>query len=72
MGDIDSGINLDHVKWFGTCFACAELLGRAGSPSPDYCSMVRSEGEAAVWLADVLRDEHPQLLLDLLGVNIEA
>lgn len=94
MGDLDSGINPAHVKWFGNapgrpyekrecamcwaaplcggpCFACAELLG-GGSPSPDYCSMVRSEGEAAVWLADVLRDEHPQLLLDLMGMNIEV
>lgn len=96
MGDLDSGINSEHVKWFGSapgrqyekrdecaicwaaplcggpCFACTELLGRAGSPSPDYCSMVRSEGEAAIWLADVLKNEHPQLLLDLLGVNIEV
>lgn len=96
MGDLDSGINPERVKWFGNepgrpyekrdecamcwaaalcggpCFACAELLGRAGSPSHDYCSMVRSESEAAVWLADVLKDEHPQLLLDLLGVNIEV
>ena len=29
-------------------------------PAPDYCSMVRSEAEAAIWLASVLREEDPQ------------
>lgn len=96
IGELDSGINQEHAKWFGNlpgrpyekrdvcrncwaaplcggpCFACAELLGRAGSPSPDYCSMVRSESEAAIWLVDVLKDEHPQLLLNLLGMKIEV
>lgn len=56
----------------GPCFACAELLGRMdSSPSPDYCSMVRSESEAAIWLADVLRVEDPRRLLELVGVRLE-
>lgn len=56
----------------GPCFACAELLGRAdGSPSIEYCSMVRSESEAAIWLATILREENPMKLLELLGVKVE-
>ncbi len=55
----------------GPCFACAELLGQSnGSPSPDYCSMVRSESEAAIWLASILQEE-PHRLLELLGVQLE-
>ncbi len=56
----------------GPCFACAQLLGKEGLPLPGYCSMARSEGEAAAWLADVLKGEHPQLLLDLAGIKFEV
>ena len=53
----------------GPCFACSELLWK-GEPSPDYCFMVRSEGEAAIWLASVLREEDPHRLLELIGVPL--
>ncbi len=56
----------------GPCFACAELLGRAdGSPSLEYCSIVRSESEAAIWLATFLWEDNPMKLLELLGVRVE-
>ena len=55
----------------GPCFACSELLWK-GNPSPDYCSMVRCEGEAAIWLASVLREENPHRLLELIGVPLEG
>ncbi len=53
----------------GPCFACSELLWK-GDPSPDYCSMVKCEGEAAIWLASVLREEDPKRLLELIGVPL--
>jgi uncharacterized protein len=53
----------------GPCFACSELLWM-GVPSPDYCFMVKSEGEAAIWLASVLREEDPRRLLELIGVPL--
>jgi uncharacterized protein len=54
----------------GPCFACAELMG-SGSPSPDFCEMVRTECQAAIWLTNVLREEHPERLLKFLGVQLE-
>jgi uncharacterized protein len=53
----------------GPCFACSELLWNQ-DPSPDYCSMVKSEGEAAIWLASVLREEDPRRLLEMIGVTL--
>lgn len=54
----------------GPCFACAELLG-LGSPSPDFCQMVRTESQAAIWLVNVLREKNPERLLEFLGVHLE-
>ncbi len=54
----------------GPCYACSELLW-SGSISPDYCSMVRHESEAAIWLASVLREEDPYRLLEMIGVPLE-
>jgi uncharacterized protein len=55
----------------GPCFACAELLFyRNGEPSPDYCGMVRADCEAAVWLAQTLRDMDPERLVELVGIHM--
>jgi uncharacterized protein len=55
----------------GPCFACAELMGQVdGSPSPDFCSMIRSESEAAIWLSSVMREQDPPRLLELIGLHL--
>jgi uncharacterized protein len=54
----------------GPCSACSELLWN-GSISPDYCSMVRHESEAAIWLASVLREKDSYRLLEMIGVPLE-
>lgn len=56
----------------GPCFACSELLFyKNGEPSPDYCGMVIADCEAAVWLTHVLREENPEKLVKLLGIELE-
>jgi uncharacterized protein len=56
----------------GPCFACAELLfHKNGEPSPDYCDMVTADCEAAAWLAQTLREKAPEMLMDLLGIDLE-
>lgn len=55
----------------GPCFACAQLLRKEDGFLHEYCSMVRSESEAAIWLASVLREENPMKLIELLGVKVE-
>ncbi|MBU6999632.1 MAG: SPASM domain-containing protein [Theionarchaea archaeon] len=55
----------------GPCFACSQLLFyRNGEPSPDYCGLVRADCEAAVWLAQTLRDEAPERLVELAGIHL--
>lgn len=54
----------------GPCFACAEMFG-SGSPASDFCEMVRSESQAAIWLVDALREKHPDKLLSFLEVQLE-
>ncbi|MCE7743681.1 MAG: SPASM domain-containing protein [Candidatus Heimdallarchaeota archaeon] len=57
----------------GPCFACAELLHEQnGEPSPDYCSMVKAECEAAIWLTRLLQDRDPEKLISLLGIKMGA
>lgn len=51
----------------GPCFAVTELMC-GGNPDPVYCSLVRSEAEAALWLADVLRESDPGRLLQIAGI----
>ncbi len=56
----------------GPCFACAELLFcKNGEPSPDYCLMVKADCEAALWLAQTLRERNPERLVEFLGVHLE-
>ncbi|KYK34938.1 MAG: hypothetical protein AYK19_11475 [Theionarchaea archaeon DG-70-1] len=56
----------------GPCFACAQLLfHKNGEPSPDYCDMVTADCKAAVWLAQTLREEAPENLVELLGICVE-
>jgi hypothetical protein len=46
------------------------LFYRNGEPSPDYCGMVRADCEAAVWLAQTLRDMDPERLVELVGIHM--
>jgi len=56
----------------GPCFACTELIkGLDGSPSPEFCSMIRAESEAAVWLSSNMREKAPQKLLELIGLQLK-
>ncbi len=56
----------------GPCFACAELLYyRNGEPSPDFCSMMKADCEAAVWLVQELREENPEQLVAFMGISLE-
>ncbi|MBU7016110.1 MAG: radical SAM protein [Theionarchaea archaeon] len=55
----------------GPCFACAELLFyKNGEPSPDYCAMVKADCEAALWLAQTLREKDPERLVTFLGIQV--
>jgi uncharacterized protein len=53
----------------GPCFAGAELIGK-GSPPPGFCEMTRTDCEAALWLADVLRVKNPKKLAHLIGIDL--
>ena len=54
----------------GPCYACADLFGE-GSPLPSYCEIVRIESEAALWLASYLREKNVEMLVELLGVEVQ-
>jgi uncharacterized protein len=51
----------------GPCFAVTELICH-GQPDPMYCSIVRAETEAALYLAEVLREDDPERLLRIAGI----
>lgn len=53
----------------GACYACADLIG-SDAPLPSYCKIVRIESEAALWLATYLRDNNPERLIKLMGIEI--
>ncbi len=52
----------------GPCFACADLFG-LGSPLPQFCEMIVTESEAAVWLVDFLKENNPEELVRLMGAG---
>jgi len=54
----------------GPCFAVTDLMCQ-GRPDPVYCSIVRAETEAALYLAEVLREQDPEKLLALAGIPTE-
>lgn len=54
----------------GPCYAVTELM-EMGNASHSQCAMVRAESEAAIWLADVLREENPARLVALMGVKLD-
>jgi uncharacterized protein len=53
----------------GPCFACVELIGD-GAPSPGFCETTRADCEAALWLADVLREKNAEKLARLVGIEL--
>jgi len=54
----------------GPCYACAELLGN-GNALPSYCEIVKIEAEAALWLADYLRANNIERLVEFLGYDVD-
>lgn len=52
----------------GPCFACSELFG-SGSTLPEFCEIVLAESEAAIWLVDLLKQNNPERLLNIMGVG---
>jgi uncharacterized protein len=54
----------------GPCFAVAELMGQGIAPVSQ-CAMVRAEGEAALWLADSLKEKDPERLVALMGARLD-
>ncbi|MGB9175185.1 MAG: radical SAM protein [Methanoregula sp.] len=53
----------------GPCFAVADLMC-GGQPDPVFCAIARAETEAALYLAEVLREQSPEILLDLAGIPV--
>jgi len=53
----------------GPCFAVTELFCH-GRPDPVYCGIVRAEIEAALYLAEVLRETDPKRLLAIAGIPV--
>lgn len=53
----------------GPCFAVTELMCH-GEPDPVYCAIVRAETEAALYLAEVLREKDPERLLAIAGIPV--
>jgi len=51
----------------GPCFAVTELMCN-GRTDPIYCSIVRAEAEAALYLAEEVREKSPERLLALAGI----
>ncbi|MFA5269498.1 MAG: radical SAM protein [Methanoregula sp.] len=53
----------------GPCFAVTELFCH-GRPDPVYCAIVRAETEAAIYLAEVMRETDPERLLSIAGIPV--
>jgi uncharacterized protein len=54
----------------GPCYACGELLGN-GDALPSYCEIVKIEAEAALWLADYLRANNVERLVEFLDYDVD-
>jgi uncharacterized protein len=53
----------------GPCFAVADLMC-GGEHDPVFCAIARAEAEAALYLADVLREKAPAKLLEMAGIPV--
>jgi uncharacterized protein len=54
----------------GPCYAVAELFGN-GEALPSYCEIVKMEAEAALWLADYLRANNVERLVELMDYQVD-
>ena len=57
----------------GPCYAQMELFNiNANIPPSDYCGLIKSECEAAIWFVEKLRQKDPEKLIKYLNGNINS